>query len=227
MELEKGNKKKIAAVFGATGLVGQHVVQFLIENPNYKEIRVFVRNEMPWSCPQMKVIKTDFTNLNKLYKDLDVDEVFCCIGTTRSKVANLQSFIQIDYEIPAQIASLAMARNVDGFFVISSLGANKHSQNYYLRTKGRLEEHLINQKFNRLIILRPSLLLGLRKEFRLIEEITKLLALLFYIFLIGPFARYRPISSESVARSMVKLANGKYTKQIYESPEIRKIGRKI
>jgi uncharacterized protein YbjT (DUF2867 family) len=220
----EGKKGKIAAVFGATGLVGEHVVRHLLENPVYQEVRVFVRHDMPWTCPEIRVVRTQFDDFEQIGSLLNVDEVFCCIGNTRHKISQFQSFVNVDFELPVRIAIQALKHGVDGFFVVSSLGANKRSHNYYLRTKGRLEEYLIKSGFKRLGIFRPALLLGARRKIHWEEFMAKIVAILMYPFMRGPVMRYRAINADVVARAMVAVANTKYTKQIFESEEIFKIG---
>ncbi len=218
-------KNKTAAVFGATGLVGEYVVRFLLENPAYSEVKVFVRKEMPWTCPQLKVITTQFDDFKLIENELFVDEVFCCIGSTRRKLGQFQSFVNIDYDLPVHIAQLALKNQVAGFYVVTAQGADKRSHNYYLRTKGRLEEYLIKTGFKRLSILRPSILLGSRREFRISEALAAIFSQLISPFLQGSAKRYKCIQAEYVARAMVRIANGKYTKQVFESEELSIIGK--
>jgi uncharacterized protein YbjT (DUF2867 family) len=225
MDSTSDKKIKTAAVFGATGLVGEYVVRFLLENPAYSEVKVFVRKEMPWTCPQLKVITTQFEDFNVIEDELNVDEVFCCIGSTRRKLGQFQSFVNIDYDLPVHIAQIALKHNVSGFYVVSAQGADKRSHNYYLRTKGRLEEYLIKTGFNRLSILRPSILLGNRREFRISESLAALFSQIISPFLQGSAKRYKCIPAEYVARAMVRIANGKYTKQVFESEELGIIGK--
>jgi len=225
MDSTSEKKNKTAAVFGATGLVGEYVVRFLLENPSYSQIKVFVRKEMPWTCPQLSVIITQFDDFELISNELNVDEVFCCIGSTRRKMGQFQSFINIDFDLPVHIAQLALKKGVAGFFVISAQGADRRSHNYYLRTKGRLEEYLIKTGFSRLSILRPSILLGSRRKFRISETIAVLLNQLISPFLQGSAKRYKCIQAEHVGRAMVRIANGKFTKQIFESEEIETIGK--
>jgi len=225
MDSTSDKRNKTAAVFGATGLVGEYVVRFLLENPAYSEVKVFVRKEMPWTCPQLKVIITQFDDFELIKNELVVDEVFCCIGSTRRKLGQFQSFVNIDYDLPVHIAQIALANSVTGFYVVTAQGADKRSHNYYLRTKGRLEEYIIKTGFSRLSILRPSILLGSRREFRISETLAALFSQLISPFLQGSAKRYKCIPAEYVARAMVRIANGKYHKQVFESEELCIIGK--
>jgi nucleoside-diphosphate-sugar epimerase len=98
------------------------------------------------------------------------------------------------------------------------MGADAGSGNLYYRTKGEMEKAISVLKFKQSVILRPSVLYGPRKDFRMGERIGQALMWLFWIFI--P-AKYKLIHAKTVARKMVLLAKSEYS-GVVESGEIRK-----
>ena len=217
--------KKIALLFGATGLTGTHVLERLINDDNYERIKIFTRSDLPYSGNKAEIFKTPIENIGNYEDEIKGDNLFCCLGTTIKKAGSRKNFRKVDYEFPVKIARIAEKNRVPGFHVISAIGADAESSSFYLRTKGELENALLGMDFQRLIILRPSLLLGKRDEFRLWEELAKLFMQLLRPGLRGRFRKYRGIEAETVAKAMVKLANSETGKLIFESHEIELHGK--
>ena len=136
----------------------------------------------------------------------DVDDVFCCLGTTlkQAKTKAMQTKIDRDYCIT--IAKLASQMTCEHFILVSSIGANALSKSFYLRLKGELEDAVKTCSFKQCYIFQPSVLLGLRKTFRLGEYISKVVLLCLTPFLIGPFAKFRAISALMLAKAMTNAA---------------------
>src|SRR5690606_9274070 len=99
------------------------------------------------------------------------DEVYCCVGTTKAKTSNKETYVKIDYGIPVAAAKLSKENGIGTFLVISALGAKKKSKVFYNRTKGKMEAAVLEQKILRTYILQPSLISGKREEFRLGEYV--------------------------------------------------------
>ena len=212
---------KTALLFGSTGLVGGHVLNYLIQNPNYSKIKLFVRSFIEINDPKIEIIKTDFNNLNKYDEDIKGDECFFCIGTTKKKSPNKNEYQKIELDIPKKIAQIAKSNLVKSFFFVSSGYANPKSSGEYLKFKGLVEEEIKNLNFNKIGIMRPSFLLGERQEERLGEKFGIIIFKLLTPILIGPFRKMRPIQSEIVAKAMIKLANKNIDQSVFESNEIQ------
>lgn len=192
-----------AIVFGSTGLVGSNLVRLLDENKNYAEINAYSRNAQ--SSTQFKKLK--FIQLQKDFTiESDIDDVFICLGTTMKKAGSKSAFRAVDYEMVVEVAQKAHAAGVKRLIVISSIGANPQSRNFYLRTKGEMEETIKLLKFELIAFVRPSLLLGKRKEFRFGENLGIWLYRIFRFIFVGPLKKYRGIEAEDVAKAMVQLA---------------------
>ena len=211
---------KTALLFGSTGLVGGHVLNYLIQNSNYSKIKLFVRSFTGINNPKIEIIKTDFNNLNKHAEDIKGDECFCCIGTTKKKSPNKNEYQKIELDIPKKIAQIAKSNSVKSFFFVSSGYANPKSSGEYLKFKGLVEEEIKNLNFDKIGIMRPSFLLGERQEERVGEKFGIIIFKLLTPILIGPFRKMRPIQSEIVARAMIKLANENIDQSVFESNEI-------
>jgi uncharacterized protein YbjT (DUF2867 family) len=194
---------KTAIILGATGLTGSFVLSMLVENKEYSKIIILSRKPIPVAGERVKLILTDFSDVASISQYIRGDEVFCCLGTTIKKARSVDNFIKIDFDLPYKIAVEAQRNGAGAFHLMSSIGANSKSRNYYLRTKGRLEEAIISLKFDRTVILRPSLLLGKRKENRFGEEIARFIFPSIDWLFWGPLAQYRAIKSKTVAEAMI------------------------
>ena len=211
---------KTALLFGSTGLVGGHVLNYLIQNPNYSKIKLFVRSFTEINDPKVEIIQTDFNNLNKYAEDIKGDECFFCIGTTKKKSPDKNEYQKIELDIPKKIAQIAKSNLVKSFFFVSSGYANPKSSGEYLKFKGLVEEEIKNLNFDKIGIMRPSFLLGERQEERFGEKFGIIVFKLLTPILIGPFRKMRPIHSEIVAKAMIKLANENINQSVLESNEI-------
>ena len=216
---------KTALVFGSSGLVGNHVLKELVHNSNYSKIKIFVRSLTEVNHTKVEIIKTDFNNLDKHVEDIKGDECFFCIGTTKKKSPDKSEYQKIELDIPKKIAQIAKFNLVKSFFFISSGYANPKSSGDYLKFKGFVEEEIKNLKFDKIGIMRPSFLLGNRKEKRIGEKLGIILFKLLTPILVGPLRKMRPIRSEIVAKAMVKLANENIIQSIFESNEIIELVR--
>ena len=216
---------KTALVFGSSGLVGSHLLNGLIHNSNYSKIKIFVRSLSETNDSKIEIIKTDFNNLDKHVEDIKGDECFFCIGTTKKKSPDKSEYQKIELDIPKKIAQIAKFNLVKSFFFISSGYANPKSSGDYLKFKGFVEEEIKNLNFDKIGIMRPSFLLGNRKEKRIGEKLGIILFKLLTPILVGPLRKMRPIRSEIVAKAMVKLANENIVQSIFESNEIIELVR--
>jgi len=215
---------KTAIVFGATGLIGKALIEELCRSDRYAMIKIFVRSKTNFACKEkIKEIIIDFNLLKKYSEMITGDELFICLGTTIKKAGSVSRMEEIDRDLPFEIASIASGNSVKRLAIISSLGADPGSSNYYLRIKGEMERGLMKLKFTTLLILRPSILLGDRTERRTGEDIGKIFVMIIGIFLVGKLSKYRGIKGKSVARAMVKAINSKTGIAVLESDMLQQI----
>ena len=211
---------KTAIVFGSTGLIGGHLVNQLIQDNYYTKIKIFVRSQTSINNEKVEVINIDFNNLGNHKTEITGDDCFFCIGTTKQNSPNRNEYQKVELDIPKEIGQIAKANSVKSFIFISSIYANPNSSGNYVKFKGLVEEELKKLSFSKLGILRPSFLMGKRKENRVGEKIGILTFSVLSPLLFGPFKKMRPISSEIVAKAMIKIANSNLEKTVFESNEI-------
>ena len=211
---------KTALLFGASGLVGSHVLSQLISNNNYSKIKLFVRSSIDISDPKIEIIQTDFNNLENHREDIKGDDCFFCIGTTKQNSPDKSEYRRVELEVPKQVAQIAKSNSVNSFVFISSGYADPKSSGDYLKFKGEVEEELKRLNFQKLGIMRPSFLLGDRKEKRIGEKIGIFVFKLLSPLFLGPLKKMKPIHSATVAKAMITITQNKVSKTIFESDEI-------
>lgn len=199
--------KKTAIILGASGLTGGLLLEKLIVDDRYESIKLFSRSRIKGLPNKVKQYIGDLLELEQFKNDFTGDEVYCCIGTTAKKTPDKSLYRDIDYGIPVAAAKLAKANGINTFLVISAMGANKKSSVFYNRTKGEMEQEVLNQAIPRTSILRPSLIGGERNEQRLLEKIGLVVFKVIQPLFIGPLKKYRIINADSIAQAMLNLAN--------------------
>jgi len=193
-------------VVGSTGLVGKSVVNHLIE----KDIAVLalVRNDEVSNNSLLNYYKIDFDDLqfpNETFSD--IRDIFICLGTTIKKAGSKEAFQKVDITYCYEIAKQAQARGVKNISIVTSLGSDSNSANFYLKSKGMIEDKITNIDFDSISIHRPGLLIGARNEMRLGEFIgQKIFPYFIDPFLMGSIRKYRSIKGDTLAKAMVNLS---------------------
>jgi uncharacterized protein YbjT (DUF2867 family) len=190
---------------------------------NYQTIKIFVRQTAGISLPVVEEIITDFSNIGGLGADLKGDDLFICLGTTIKKAGSIESMEKVDRDLPVDIAILARKNGVKRVAVVSSIGADPASKNYYLRIKGEMEQGILTTGFEKTVIVRPSMLMGERKERRPGEIAGKVVMKVIKPVLSGKLLKFRAIHGRDVARAMIMLLDKETDKKIYESDDLQKI----
>lgn len=205
------SSNKTAILFGATGLVGSELLGMLENDSRYSKIKVFGRSKPKFTSEKVELFLGDLRNPERLAINLTGDDLFICLGTTIKVAGSKEEFRRIDLELPAKVAAMTRANGVETATVVSSLGANPKSTNFYLRTKGEMEQQLASVGFDKVAIMRPSLLLGERKEFRLGEVISKYAFKVLGFMFVGKLKRYRAVQANAVAAAMLHHANESFS----------------
>jgi uncharacterized protein YbjT (DUF2867 family) len=214
---------KTAVLFGASGLVGSHLLNQLIKDTNYSKIKLIVRSVPEIIDPKVEIIKTDFNNLQNHKEDVKGDDCFFCIGTTKQNSSDKDEYRRVELDIPKEIAKIAKLNLFNSFIFVSAIYANPNSSGDYVRFKGLVEEELKRLNFPKLALMRPSFLMGDRKEKRVGEKIGIFVFKLLSPLLLGPLKKMRPINAETVAKAMIRAANENLEKNIFESNEIAEL----
>jgi uncharacterized protein YbjT (DUF2867 family) len=193
-----------AIIAGASGLIGGHLLQCLLQSPAYKEVTVLVRAPLPLSDPKLKQVILNFDDLSTHAPGITGHALFCCLGSTRKKTPDLGTYAKIDHDYPVQLAEIALANKMEQYHLVSSMGADALSSNFYTKMKGQVEEDIKKIGVNTLHIYRPSILSGQRNEHRPTERVAVAAMKIINLFLWGRFRKYRSISAEAVAIAMYK-----------------------
>src|SRR6185436_3968668 len=197
-----------ASLIGATGLIGGHLLYELLNDPYFDTVRILIRRPIDITHPKLEKKIIDFNDSDSLLVALsNSDVLFCSIGTTQKKVKGTrETYRKIDFDIPVKLARLAKMVGCEKFIIVSSIGANSKSNGFYLKLKGEVEDAIKTIELRSLHIMRPSFLLGERKEFRIGEVIGKPLM---RIFSFAIPAKYKAIHAKDVAKAMAAIAKAK------------------
>ena len=216
---------KTAIIFGSSGLIGNELFKTILLNNSYSKIKIFVRTIPKVNNPKVEIIKTDFRNLEKYKDKINGDDCYFCIGTTKKDTPDKDEYRRIEYDLPIRIASIAKANSINSFFYVSSIGANPNASSNYLKNKGQVEEEIKNLNFPKLAIIRPSLLVGNRKTFRLGEIIFTPIMNTLTFFAFGSLKKYKPIKIENVVKAILYISKNESNKTVFESDELEKIAK--
>ncbi|AST00142.1 NAD(P)H-binding protein [Geobacillus thermocatenulatus] len=217
-------ERRTALLLGASGLVGGELLKLLLESDLYRQVTIFVRTPLPIEHEKLRQVVVDFARLESYERHFYVDDVFCCLGTTRKKAKTKQQFIQVDYEYTLRAAALAEKCRVKSFLTVSSVGANPCSPFFYQRIKGETEEALQRLAIPSLHIFRPSLLVGKRREFRLGETLAGWLLCRLPFLFVGKWKKYKPVDARQLALAMFyRAASATSGVHIYECDELARI----
>lgn len=195
-------------IAGSTGLVGSLCLKLLLEHPAYERVVAVVRSGQGISHPKYFEKIVSFEDLGNVPM-VPAQEAFCALGTTRKKAGSKDAFYRVDHDYVANFAYWARGGGAELFSLVSSVGANPNSGNFYLATKGDVEQAIKEQHFPRVDVFRPGQLLGHRKEPRLGEQIGEAVLKMVKPLLAGPLRQYRAIEASQVAAAMVAMAQQK------------------
>lgn len=215
-----------ALLLGASGLVGNECLKILLENDSYEEIHALVRKPLVLDHPKLVQHRINFEELPEEGRYWASVAVFCCLGTTIKKAGSQAAFRRVDHDYPLAVARRAASHGAAAFVLVSAVGANASSSIFYNRIKGETERDLESLTLNRLVILRPSLILGERVESRPGEKFASALMTPLAGLMVGPLRRYRPIQARTIARAMVRASlSAKPGTTILESEHIQEFGK--
>jgi uncharacterized protein YbjT (DUF2867 family) len=209
-----------AIIVGATGLVGNLILKYVLEDPQFSEVRVFVRKTSGIKNPKLKEFISPMTDINELRADIKGDILFNALGTTIKQAGSKKEQQRVDRDLPVSFAKIASENGVGIMLNVSSVGADVNS-GFYLKTKAEMESGTGKYFPGNVFHFRPGLLVGDRNKFRLAEKIATILVKIIDPLLIGKSKKYRSMLVDNLAQAMVRLSinpEGKATVLYY--PEI-------
>lgn len=192
-------------IFGATGLVGNLLLHECLANEKISQVKVYVRKFIELQHPKLQQVIATYDSLEQSAVEIEGDVVFNCLGTTIKQAGSQAAQYQIDCEYPIKIAQLAAKNGIDCMVSVSSIGTSE-SGNFYLKTKAEMERGIAAAIGSKSYFLRPSFIVGDRKEFRLGEKIGIFIAQIINPLLMGSLRKYRSISAKTIAQGMLQLA---------------------
>jgi uncharacterized protein YbjT (DUF2867 family) len=191
-----------AVIAGASGLIGSELLQLLLQSQQYDEVLALVRSELPVNHKKLVQLVVNFDQLKQYQASITGHAIFCCLGSTRSKTPDLSVYRKIDHDYPLELAHIAAHNNIPHYHLVSAIGANSKSGNFYTKLKGQTEDDIQQVRISSLHIYQPSLLTGDRKEFRFAEKLATAVINVIDPLLLGSFQKYRSIPAGTVAQAM-------------------------
>ncbi len=192
---------KTAIVIGATGLVGTQLVQQLLKDSRFEQVKIFVRKSTGIRHAKLQEHVVNFDDPAAWKKLLTGDVLYSAMGTTLRTAGSKEAQYKVDYTYQYQTAKMAAANGVREFVLVSSAGADARSKIFYSRMKGELERDVKKLPFEGIHIVRPGMLAGDRKEVRTGERIG--IGVMTAIGAIPGLRHLRPIQGTEVARAMI------------------------
>lgn len=195
-----------AIVAGASGLVGERVLRRLLAGGVYDRVVALVRGPLNLSHKRLEQRTVDYQRLGRMSAFPRAEDVFCCLGTTIRNAGSPEAFRKVDVEYVVGLAGASARTGSSQFLLVSSVGADALSRNFYLRCKGEAENAIRTLPFRGVQIFRPSFLIGHRRERRPGEAVATAAARLVSAAMVGPARRYRPVRADDLAKAMVAVA---------------------
>ena len=215
---------KKAILFGASGFIGSHLLQELLNNDDYEQVTIVVRKNQNITHPKLKILIGDFNSLPQLKANIIADEIFIALGTTKKHTPDENEYYQIDHDYPVLAAKIAKDNGAKSVFVVSAIGANSNSKIFYTKTKGDLERDIIALNFQHTHIFEPSMIIGNRKENRPIEKIFIKIVTVINPFLVGKLNKYKGIDGKDIAKAMNNASKNQSEKvKIYQWNEMKSL----
>lgn len=204
---------KTAIIFGVTGLTGKALLHNIVEDDRYSKIYIVTRRPCGFIHPKVEEILFNYKDFKEM-PSIKADHVFCCLGTTIKKAGSKEAQQIIDRDYPIEIAKYANTLGAEKMVTVSSIGADAKSSNFYLRTKGEMEEG-VKSNFKHSVFVRPSFLLGNREEMRIGEKIGIALFSIINPLLFGSLSKYKGIQVSQLSKAMINACFNKTEEVLY------------
>lgn len=199
--------KNTAVIIGATGAVGKEILQEILADDFYNKVYILGRQSIGELADEERLTKiiVDFENLNFDTSILEDADVFASLGTTIKIAGSKENQRKIDVDYTVNFSKLCEGK-VRSFNVVSAIGANSKSKNFYNSLKGELEDKLKVMNLGVLRIFQPSLLISKRNDKRFLEQMFMKVAPIFQLVLKGKAKKYSPIEVSVLGREIVRFA---------------------
>ena len=197
-------KKLHALVLGASGATGRELFKLLLDDSNFNQVSVFVRNVPKISDEKLKIHKIDFTKLTEYKYLIKGDILFSALGTTKKDAGGKKEQYLVDYTYQYEFAKIASENGIANYSLVSSTGANANSSFFYPKIKGELEESVKKLNFKKIDIFQPPMLIrqpdlmrsGEKSGIKFLNAVNK----------IGFLKSQKPLNVKDLALKMIKEA---------------------
>jgi uncharacterized protein YbjT (DUF2867 family) len=130
---------KKAIIVGASGLIGSKLLDILLAQPDYTEVLIIGRKKTKIKNTKITQLVVEFEHLDHYAPSITGDVIFCCLGTTKNVTPDLNEYRKIDHDYPLQLAEIALKNDIEQYHLVSAIGANSKSSNFYTKMKGDTE----------------------------------------------------------------------------------------
>ncbi|MGE5394199.1 MAG: NAD(P)H-binding protein [Candidatus Saccharibacteria bacterium] len=194
---------RTANIIGDSGLVGQQLLTQLLNHPRYIKVRSFVRRPSGMTHPKLEEIIIDFDQPDSWRMLVQGNALFSTLGTTLKTAGSQENQYRVDFTYQYEFAKAAAQNGVGAYLLVSSMGANPRASVFYSRMKGELEEAVARLSFQKVLVFRPSILEGDRKENRPAEKMGLVVTHFITRFMMK---KYRPMPVDLLAEKMIQLS---------------------
>ncbi len=215
-------------IFGATGLIGSHLLQYSLQSEKVKQVKIFVRKNIDIVHPKLMqiVCSLDTVEQSQIANLITGDVLFNCLGTTLKIAGSKEAQFAVDCTYPIKVARIALGNGMCKMINVSSVGANLNG-NFYLQTKARMEQGVSQYFNNSAFFVRPSFLTGKRNEFRIGEKIGIIAFYFINLLLWGGLSKYRSIPAQKVAAAMLQIGFSNDAPNVLHYSEIKTYAKHI
>ncbi|MBJ2175093.1 NAD(P)H-binding protein [Aureibaculum sp. A20] len=199
------NKSHAVIVLGATGAVGNQVLNYLIKRAEVLQISTLGRRLVPdlseTLVVQHSVDVFDPNTYQEIVKNHQV--AICTFGLGEPSKVSKEDFVKIDKTAVISFAKACKEVGVTHFQLLSSVGINAKSASFYLRSKGELVNELEAMSFDRLSIFQPSMIITKTNRYGIAQGITLKVWPVLSRVLFGPLKKFRGIDVEHLGKAFV------------------------
>lgn len=190
-------------LLGASGAVGREVLAQLLLHPQVAKVLIYVRKSLLINHPKLTEVVTELDHYDLIEDSLKGQVLISCLGSTKRKTPDQATYYKIDHDYPLYFAKAMLDKGLQQMHLISAIGANPTSSNFYMRMKGVIEADLKALAIPSLNIYQPSLIVAPRSDKRLLEKISKYVMQVLNPLLKGSMEKYKSLSSKDIATALV------------------------
>ena len=192
-------------IAGGSGLVGKQAAENLVRAGF--AVHLVSRRPSVSLAPGIEEHVAPTADWPAIVARLKPDVAISGLGTTIRTAGSRDAFRAVDHDLVLAFAQASHDAGAQHFITISSVGAMPASSSFYLRTKAEMEQGLRNIGFQRLDIMRPSLLTGGQRDDRRSGEALGILLSPFVdMLMFGPMQKFASTPSGKVAMAITNLA---------------------